>query len=141
MSIITTLGRSCRERTRKPPRHIAKRRAVKSGRLATTEKEDCRVRISAGRQATPKKPLRAVRTEADGKDIRRVNLSANHSPKVICGGWATEHGKTAALDEMRSDERGKSAALKMKHGAPIQKCRAENWRLRKTRQNCRARSS
>ena len=35
-----------------------------------------RVRISAGRQATPKEPLRAVCTEADGEDIRRGDLSA-----------------------------------------------------------------
>ena len=30
--------------------------------IATTEREDFRVRISAGRQATPKEPLRAVHT-------------------------------------------------------------------------------
>ena len=50
--------------------------------IATTEREDFRVRISAGRQATPKKPLRAMRTEADGKEIHRDTSSENgaHAP-------------------------------------------------------------
>lgn len=58
--------------TPKPSRHIAIRRAVKRGRLATTDGEECRVRISAGRQATPKEPLRAVHTEGDEEGIRRA---------------------------------------------------------------------
>ena len=49
------------------------------------ERSECRVHTSAGQQATPKDPLRAVRTEADGERIRRGNSSANPSPKVIHG--------------------------------------------------------
>ena len=66
--------------TPKPPRHIAIRRAVKRGRMATTEREECRVRISAGRQATPKEPLRAVHTEGDEEGIRRGNSSTHFIP-------------------------------------------------------------
>ena len=46
-------------------------------------KRDTRVRISAGRQATPKEPLRAVRTEAGGEEtataIRRRDLRQKSS--------------------------------------------------------------
>lgn len=38
-----------------------------------------------------------MRTEDDEEGIRRVNSSANHSPKVIRGRRTTERGKTAAL--------------------------------------------
>ena len=48
--------------------------------FATTEGEECRVRISAGRQSTPKEPLRAVRTEADKEEKRHGNSSASLSP-------------------------------------------------------------
>ena len=52
------------------------------GRLSTAEGEECHVRISAGRQATPKDPLRPVRTEADGEKtaaaLHRQTLRLRH---------------------------------------------------------------
>lgn len=52
-------------------------------------KRDTRVRISAGRQATPKEPLRAVPTEADEKSAASLHRR-------------TLRQKSSAADEERS---------------------------------------
>ena len=82
LSTIHTLGSQvCTHRLHRcePPRqtlvyqNATKKRTRHFCRVfATTEGEECRVRISAGRQATPKELLRTVHTEADGVEIRRA---------------------------------------------------------------------
>ena len=85
LSTIHTLGSQvCTHRLHRcePPRqtlvyqNATKKRTRHFCRVfATTEGEECRVRISAGRQSTPKEPLRAVRTEADKEEKRHSNSS------------------------------------------------------------------
>ena len=65
----TILPRNEQENDRDISRYVVPSNAADS---RPRKGEECRVRISAGRQATPKEPLRAVHTEGDEEGIRRA---------------------------------------------------------------------